>query len=219
MLNNYFTQLNNISMAKRTDVVQHLRMYKYATGEAAEQVDGGSGGRSAEEQEKGMKELRAQSALTAGRTLKDVAQAKAKTVAAAATEKRRQAILDKDFARITAQQDAAKATRVNREAAAQAKLVTPSAPGTDISKMFPAFGVGKDYAAPVGYGAAGGALAGIPIALLANALFGKDKGLRGSLRAALMGGLVGGGAGAMGGAGVNYLHNNYYAPGGGIQNL
>lgn len=113
MLNNYFTQLNNISMTKRATVVNHLRMYKQA-----EPPTGIMGGVS--------------SAMEAG----------------------------------------------------------------------------KDYAPAVGYGAAGGALAGIPIALLANAVFGKDKGLRGSLRAALMGGLVGGGAGALGGGGAKYMYGN-----------
>lgn len=67
---------------------------------------------------------------------------------------------------------------------------------------------GKDYAPSVGYGAAGGAIAGIPIALLANALMGKDKSLRGSLRSALMGSLIGGGVGAAGGATAKALHNN-----------
>ena len=67
---------------------------------------------------------------------------------------------------------------------------------------------GKDYAPSVGYGAAGGAIAGIPIALLANALMGKDKSLRGNLRSALMGSLIGGGVGAAGGATAKALHNN-----------
>jgi hypothetical protein len=67
---------------------------------------------------------------------------------------------------------------------------------------------GKDYAPSIGYGAAGGAIAGIPIALLANALMGKDKSLRGSLRSALMGSLIGGGVGAAGGATAKALHNN-----------
>lgn len=216
MLNNYFTQLNNISMAKRADVVQHLRMYKYAT-EAAEPTNGGDTIQSTPITHEAQAEY--DRTANPGRTLNEVSANKAKELKELLRSVRGEAIRQKSFVPITQAQDAAKATRVKSEAAAQAKLVTPSAPGTDISKMFPAFGVGKDYAAPVGYGAAGGALAGIPIALLANALFGKDKGLRGSLRAALMGGLVGGGAGAMGGAGVNYLHNNYSAPGGGIQNL
>lgn len=69
---------------------------------------------------------------------------------------------------------------------------------------------GKDYAPSIGYGAAGGALAGIPIALLANALMGKDKSLRGSLRSALMGSLIGGGLGAAGGAGAKAMYNNGY---------
>lgn len=69
---------------------------------------------------------------------------------------------------------------------------------------------GKDYAPSIGYGAAGGAIAGIPIALLANALMGKDKSLRGSLRSALMGSLIGGGLGAAGGAGAKAMYNNGY---------
>lgn len=73
-----------------------------------------------------------------------------------------------------------------------------------------ALAAGKDYAPSIGYGAAGGALAGIPIALLANALMGKDKSLRGSLRSALMGSLIGGGLGAAGGAGAKAMYNNGY---------
>ena len=74
-----------------------------------------------------------------------------------------------------------------------------------------ALAAGKDYAPSIGYGAAGGALAGIPIALLANALMGKDKSLRGSLRSALMGSLIGGGLGAAGGAGAKAMYNNGYS--------
>ena len=73
-----------------------------------------------------------------------------------------------------------------------------------------ALAAGKDYAPSIGYGAAGGAIAGIPIALLANALMGKDKSLRGSLRSALMGSLIGGGLGAAGGAGAKAMYNNGY---------
>ena len=62
-----------------------------------------------------------------------------------------------------------------------------------------AFDLGKEYAAPVGYGAGAGALAGIPIALLANAAFGKDRSLRSYLRSALLGGIGGAGLGALGG--------------------
>ena len=124
MLNNYFTQLNNISMTKRAAVVNRLRMYKYAQN---------------------------------------------------APDFEAEPIPMPDF-------------ETGLRGRAQA--------------------AGKDYAPAVGYGAAGGALAGIPIALLANAVFGKDKGLRGSLRAALMGGLLGGGAGALGGGAGKYLYDN-----------
>lgn len=62
----------------------------------------------------------------------------------------------------------------------------------------------KEYAPAVGYGAAGGAMAGIPVALLANALFGKDKSLRGHLRSSLMGAILGGGAGALGGGALRH---------------
>lgn len=67
---------------------------------------------------------------------------------------------------------------------------------------------GKEYGPAIGYGAAGGAIAGIPIALLINALTGKDKSLRGNLRASLMGALIGGGAGALGGGGLKALFSN-----------
>lgn len=68
---------------------------------------------------------------------------------------------------------------------------------------------GKRYGPSVGIGAGAGALAGLPIALLANAVFGKDKSLRGYLRSALMGSLIGGGTGALGGAGLRaYLDRN-----------
>jgi hypothetical protein len=62
------------------------------------------------------------------------------------------------------------------------------------------------YGPSVGYGAGAGVLAGIPLSLLANALFGKDKSLRGHLRSALMGSILGGGIGALGGAGARYLY-------------
>ena len=57
----------------------------------------------------------------------------------------------------------------------------------------------------LGLGAAGGAAAGLPIGLLAHAIFGKDKGLRGYLRSALLGTLIGGGAGALGGGALRYM--------------
>lgn len=65
---------------------------------------------------------------------------------------------------------------------------------------------GQQYAPSIGLGAGAGALAGIPIALLAHGFFGKDKGLRGYLRSALMGGLIGGGLGAAGGGLTRYLY-------------
>lgn len=78
----------------------------------------------------------------------------------------------------------------------------------DPGMMDQALETGKRYAPAVGYGAAGGALAGIPLALLANALFGKDKSMRGHLRSALMGSILGGGIGALGGGGAKYLYQN-----------
>ena len=63
---------------------------------------------------------------------------------------------------------------------------------------------GKRYGPGVGIGAGAGVLAGLPISVLANAVFGKDKSLRGYLRSALMGSLVGGGLGALGGGGLRY---------------
>ena len=73
------------------------------------------------------------------------------------------------------------------------------APPTDYLQM------GKDYGPAVGYGAAGGALAGIPIALLGRALFSDDKedaDLPSYLMTALKGGLIGGGLGGLAGAGL-----------------
>jgi len=60
------------------------------------------------------------------------------------------------------------------------------------------------YGKAVGMGAGAGALAGIPVALLAHALMAdeKKKGLRDYLKSGLLGGLIGGGAGALGGAGL-----------------
>lgn len=73
-----------------------------------------------------------------------------------------------------------------------------------------ALAAGKEYAPSIGYGAGAGALAGVPIALLANAIFGKDKSVRGHLRSALMGAILGGGAGAVGGGALKYLHGHGY---------
>lgn len=70
--------------------------------------------------------------------------------------------------------------------------------------------LGKQYGGATGWGAGAGLIAGIPIALLANALFGKDKSLRGHLRSALLGGTIGAGVGAAGGAGAKYMYNNGY---------
>ena len=65
------------------------------------------------------------------------------------------------------------------------------------------------YGKAIGMGAGAGALAGIPIALLAHALMAdeKKKGLRDYLKSGLLGGLVGGGAGALGGAGLRAAIN------------
>ena len=63
---------------------------------------------------------------------------------------------------------------------------------------------GKRYGPGVGVGAGAGVIAGIPIALLANAVFGKDKSLRGYLRSALMGTIGGGLAGGLGGGALRY---------------
>jgi hypothetical protein len=71
---------------------------------------------------------------------------------------------------------------------------------------------GADPAAPagsygkaIGYGAGAGALAGIPIALLARALFSRDEedsDLPSYLMTALKGALIGGGVGGLAGAGL-----------------
>ena len=65
----------------------------------------------------------------------------------------------------------------------------------------------KGYGKAVGMGAAGGAIAGIPIAALVHALSaGEGKhSFRDYLKAMLMGGLIGGGAGGLGGAGLRAL--------------
>lgn len=66
-----------------------------------------------------------------------------------------------------------------------------------------------DYLPAMGYGAAGGAVAGIPVALLAHALTGdsKNKNLRSYLKASLLGALIGGGVGAAGGAGYKAIYS------------
>jgi hypothetical protein len=79
------------------------------------------------------------------------------------------------------------------------------APGTDYLQM------GKDYGPAVGYGAAGGAIAGIPIALLSRALFSNDEedaDLPSYLMTALKGGLIGGGLGGLAGGGARALYQN-----------
>jgi hypothetical protein len=61
------------------------------------------------------------------------------------------------------------------------------------------------YLPSVGYGAGAGALAGIPIALLARALFSQDEedsDFRSYLMTALKGALIGGGVGGLAGAGL-----------------
>ena len=65
----------------------------------------------------------------------------------------------------------------------------------------------KGYGKAVGMGAAGGAIAGIPIAALVHALSaGEGKhSFRDYLKAMLMGGLIGGGAGGLGAAGLRAL--------------
>jgi len=67
-----------------------------------------------------------------------------------------------------------------------------------------ALALGKSYGPGIGVGAGAGVLAGLPISVLANAIFGKDKSLRGYLRSALLGSLIGGGVGALGGGGLRY---------------
>lgn len=86
----------------------------------------------------------------------------------------------------------------------------------------------KGYLPSIGMGAGAGAVAGIPVALLAHALTGdsKKKNLRSYLKASLLGALLGGGLGAGGGAlykalGIGEptmsetplgLHNRVYKP-------
>ena len=170
--------------------LQNALITKYADLKA-EQVDSGARDGITEA---GMENIRAQSALTAGRTLKDVAQAKAKTVAADTTEKRRQAILDKDFARITAQQDAAKATRIKgEEAAASAKTKGEEAAGRASLR-----GYLNPTSSPTGnmalYGGGGALLGGGLAALLSSP---KNR-KRNALMYALLGGGLGIGAKMLG---------------------
>jgi hypothetical protein len=69
----------------------------------------------------------------------------------------------------------------------------------------------ETYGMPTGIGAAGGALAGIPVALLAHALLAdpKKRTLRDYLKSSLLGSLVGGAAGGIGGLGLKaYLNSN-----------
>lgn len=78
----------------------------------------------------------------------------------------------------------------------------PSPPEPGFMDKLKAFGT--DYGGAMGYGAGAGALAGIPLALLANALIGgeENQSIRGYLKSALLGALLGGGLGAAGGAGL-----------------
>jgi len=65
--------------------------------------------------------------------------------------------------------------------------------------------MGKSYGPAIGYGAGAGAIAGIPTALLARALFSDDDddaGLSSYLMTALKGGLIGGGLGGLAGGGL-----------------
>lgn len=97
----------------------------------------------------------------------------------------------------------------------QAEELLPSDSGPTMGDRIEGFAgrasaLGKQYGGATGMGAGAGLIAGIPIALLANALFGKDKSLRGHLRSALLGGTIGAGVGAAGGAGAKYMYNNGY---------
>ena len=86
--------------------------------------------------------------------------------------------------------------------------VDPKAPTPAANNHTDYMQLGKDYAPAIGYGAGAGALAGIPISLLAHAMFGKERGIRGYLRSALMGSILGGGIGALGGGAGRYLYQN-----------
>ena len=170
--------------------LQNALITKYADWKA-EQVDSGARDGITEA---GMENIRAQSALTFGKTLKDVARANAKTVAAATQEKSRQDILDKDFARITAQQDAAKATRIKgEEAAASAKTKGEEAAGRASLR-----GYLNPTSSPTGnmalYGGGGALLGGGLAALLSSP---KNR-KRNALMYALLGGGLGIGAKMLG---------------------
>lgn len=84
------------------------------------------------------------------------------------------------------------------------KPIDPTPPPPSFTDNVKAFG--KDYVGAMGYGAGIGALGGIPLALLANALLGgeENQSLRGYLKSALLGALLGGGLGAAGGAGLRH---------------
>ena len=77
------------------------------------------------------------------------------------------------------------------------------------------------YGKAVGMGAAGGAIAGIPIALIAHALLAdkKNKDLKGFLRSALMGGGIGAGVGGLAGGGLRALSRSNPAFGGGANEM
>ena len=186
--------------------LQNALITKYADLKA-EQVDSGARDGITEA---GMENIRAQSALTAGRTLKDVAQAKAKTVAADTTEKRRQAILDKDFARITAQQDAAKATRIKgEEAAASAKTKGEEAAASAKTKGEEAAGRAslRGYLNPTTSSTGNMALYGGGGALLGGGLAALLSSPKNRKRNALMYALLGGGLGI----GAKMLGDRYAA--------
>lgn len=95
-----------------------------------------------------------------------------------------------------------------KRAADQVPAAAPSMQDKAMAAGKDMLAMGQNYAPSVGYGAGAGALAGVPLALLANAIFGKDKSLRGHLRSALMGAILGGGAGAVGGGALKYLHGS-----------
>jgi len=88
--------------------------------------------------------------------------------------------------------------------AAAAPAAAAPAPAAAPGMMDKVKDFGSSYGPGVGIGAGAGVLAGLPISVLANAIFGKDKSLRGYLRSALMGSLIGGGLGALGGGGLRY---------------
>ena len=77
------------------------------------------------------------------------------------------------------------------------------------------------YGKAVGMGAAGGAIAGIPIALIAHALLAdkKNKDLKGFLRSALMGGGIGAGVGGLAGGGLRALSRSNPGFGGGASSM